>query len=154
MSINFGYRYLFHTAGSLTCHKILQHRTTGFACSWRKSCYGFLSPLKIICPQLGVNPQSLGPMASTITTRPPRWTLKSLCFKHMEWMEFIIFIVTTFVTCLKLTTFVHRAWWIIQWYRMDTGIDSFFLHGHANPLLLPTIAGDPSVVNRRKFLES
>jgi hypothetical protein len=40
----------------------------------RKSCYGFLSPLKIHRPRPGINPRTLGPMASTITTRPPTVT--------------------------------------------------------------------------------
>jgi hypothetical protein len=40
----------------------------------RKSYYGFLSPLKIHRPQLGLNPLTSDPMASTITTRPPRTT--------------------------------------------------------------------------------
>jgi hypothetical protein len=35
----------------------------------RKSCYGFLWPLKMNCP--GLNPRTLSPLASTITTRPP-----------------------------------------------------------------------------------
>jgi hypothetical protein len=33
---------------------------------WRKSCYGFLSPLKIHCPRPGLNPQTLGAVASTL----------------------------------------------------------------------------------------
>jgi hypothetical protein len=35
----------------------------------RKWCYGFLSPLKIHRPRPGLNPRTLGPVAST---RPPR----------------------------------------------------------------------------------
>jgi hypothetical protein len=40
----------------------------------RKSCYRFLSPLKIHCPRLCLNIWILGPMASTVATRPPRLT--------------------------------------------------------------------------------
>jgi hypothetical protein len=40
----------------------------------RKSCYGFLSLLKIHRPWPSFNPRTLGPIASTITTRPPRTT--------------------------------------------------------------------------------
>jgi hypothetical protein len=36
------------------------------------SCYGFLSPIKIHRPRPGLNPRTLGPVASTLTTRPPR----------------------------------------------------------------------------------
>jgi hypothetical protein len=41
----------------------------------RKSCYGFLLPLKIHHPWVGLNPQTLGPIASTITIRPLRVTV-------------------------------------------------------------------------------
>jgi hypothetical protein len=44
---------------------------------WRKkACYGFLSPLKISCPRPGLYSRKLGPMASTLTTRPQRTTRK------------------------------------------------------------------------------
>jgi hypothetical protein len=54
------------------------------------SCSTFLSPSRIHCPQLW----TLGPMASTITTRPPRPTIEKLhqfqyfwrCpWKHLMW---------------------------------------------------------------------
>jgi hypothetical protein len=38
----------------------------------RKLCYGFLSPLKIHRLRPGSNPRTLGPVASTLTTSPPR----------------------------------------------------------------------------------
>jgi hypothetical protein len=41
----------------------------------RKSCYGFLSPLKIHRPWPGLIRRTLGPMASTLITKPPRATL-------------------------------------------------------------------------------
>jgi hypothetical protein len=44
----------------------------------RKSCYRFLSPLNIHRSRPGLNPRNLGPIASTITTRPPRTTGLSL----------------------------------------------------------------------------
>jgi hypothetical protein len=43
----------------------------------RKWCSGFLSPLKIHRPRSGSNPRTLGPVASTLTTSPPRSTLLS-----------------------------------------------------------------------------
>jgi hypothetical protein len=41
----------------------------------RKWCSGFLSPLKIHRPRSGSNPRTLGPVASTLTTSPPRTTV-------------------------------------------------------------------------------
>jgi hypothetical protein len=37
----------------------------------RESCCGFLSSLRIHRPRPGFNPRTLGPVASTLTTRPP-----------------------------------------------------------------------------------
>jgi hypothetical protein len=39
---------------------------------WRKVCCGFLSPLKNPSPRRGFNPRPLGPVASTLITKPPR----------------------------------------------------------------------------------
>jgi hypothetical protein len=50
----------------LTCLKILQHVTDGFTSLRRKSCCGFLSLLIIHRPRPGLNPRTLGPMASTL----------------------------------------------------------------------------------------
>jgi hypothetical protein len=44
----------------------------------RNSCYGYLSPLKIHRPRPDLNPRTSNPIASTITTRPPRPTLAPL----------------------------------------------------------------------------
>jgi hypothetical protein len=41
----------------------------------RKWCYGFLSPFKIHRPRSGSNPRTLGPVASTLTTSPPKSTV-------------------------------------------------------------------------------
>jgi hypothetical protein len=43
----------------------------------RKVCCGFLSPLKNPSPRPGLNPRPLGPVASTLTTTPPRRLLPS-----------------------------------------------------------------------------
>jgi hypothetical protein len=59
---------------------------------WRKSSYGFLSPLQICHPQLGLNLLTVGPVASTITTRPLK---------------------TTSVAC----TLVKTHGWIFHWSR-------------------------------------
>jgi hypothetical protein len=44
----------------------------------RKWCSGFLSPLKIHRPRSGLNQRNLGPVASTLTTSPPRTTLEEM----------------------------------------------------------------------------
>jgi hypothetical protein len=69
-------KYVCHTPqGSLACRKILRHGTDGFTSLRRKSCCGFLSPLKIHRPRPSLNPRTLGPMTSTIIIKPPRATL-------------------------------------------------------------------------------
>jgi hypothetical protein len=50
----------------LTCLKILQRVTDGFTSLRRKSCGGFLSPFNIHRPRPGMNPRTLGPMASML----------------------------------------------------------------------------------------
>jgi hypothetical protein len=44
----------------------------------RKWCSGFLSLLKIHRPRSGSNPRNLGPVASMLTTSPPRSTINLL----------------------------------------------------------------------------
>jgi hypothetical protein len=53
--------------GSSTCHKVLQHGLTALLPLRRKACCGFLSPLKIHRPWSGLNPRTLGPVASMPT---------------------------------------------------------------------------------------
>jgi hypothetical protein len=66
-SISFIFCRLF-----LTCSKIFRHGPTDLLLLRRKACYGFLSPFKIHRNRPGLNPQTLGPPAYTITTIPPR----------------------------------------------------------------------------------
>jgi hypothetical protein len=74
-SVNFSVEYLFHTTqGSLTFRKILRHGAYDLLPLRQTSYYGFLPPLKISHPQPNLNPQTLGPMASMLTIRPPRIT--------------------------------------------------------------------------------
>jgi hypothetical protein len=70
---NFVYSFLWDYKSSFTCRKILRHGTFPlYFPSERKVCCGFLPPLKIhrLCRVL--NPQPLDPVASTLTTTPPR----------------------------------------------------------------------------------
>jgi hypothetical protein len=70
---NFVYSSLSDFKSSFTCRKILRHGTFPlYFPSERKVCCGFLSPLKIHRLGRVFNPQRLGPMASTLTTTPPR----------------------------------------------------------------------------------
>jgi hypothetical protein len=74
--------------GSLTCGKALWYLADGLFPFLRKSCYGFVSPLKIHRPQPSFNPRTLGPTANTITTRPTRttrWILRHIGHEVWKW---------------------------------------------------------------------
>jgi hypothetical protein len=66
-SENFAYQYLRYVNGFLTCCKILRHGTSGFTFHPKEVC-----ALKNPSPLPGLNPRPLGPLASTLTTTPPR----------------------------------------------------------------------------------
>jgi hypothetical protein len=76
---------LTSTTSSIHSRKVLlhavnlRHGTYGFTSLRRKQCSGFLSPLKIHRPRSGSNPRTLGPVASTLTTSPPRSTQLLKC---------------------------------------------------------------------------
>jgi hypothetical protein len=76
-SENFSYQYLKYLKGSLTCCKIL-HRTSGFTSHPKERVLRIFIALKN--PSPGLNPWSLGPVASTLTTTPPR----RLCLHHTK----------------------------------------------------------------------
>jgi hypothetical protein len=70
---NFIYSSLWDLKSSLTHRKILRQETFPlYFSSERKVCCGFASPLKIHRLGWVLNPQPLGPVASTLTTTPPR----------------------------------------------------------------------------------
>jgi hypothetical protein len=77
MSVNFAYKFLFHTVGIFNMPLNFSTWAHGFISPPKEVCYGFLSPLKIHRPQPGLNPRTLDPMANTVTTRPPRATKPS-----------------------------------------------------------------------------
>jgi hypothetical protein len=68
--------YLSYSAKFFKLCKIIQHGGGGglrlYFTFRMKSYYGFLSLLKIDCPWPGLNLRTLGPVASTITTKPLR----------------------------------------------------------------------------------
>jgi hypothetical protein len=71
--LNFALSISTYLKWSLACRKIL-HEADGFTSLRRKSCYRFLSPLKIYCSGPSFKPRTFGPMASTITITRPRTT--------------------------------------------------------------------------------
>jgi hypothetical protein len=81
--------------------------------SERKVCCGFLSPLKNPFPWPGSNPQPLGPVASTLTTTPPR-RLSHLCLiLSNSWSSDIMYVIYIYIFlffhlfCLSI--FTHES---------------------------------------------
>jgi hypothetical protein len=58
--------------GSFTCHKVLQHEASYFASHPKEGVLRTFIAIKNPSPQPGLNPHPLGPVASTLTTTPPR----------------------------------------------------------------------------------
>jgi hypothetical protein len=70
-------KYLCHTLHiSLTCRKILRHGADDFASPPKEGALRIFIALKIHRPLVRWNSRTLGPVASTITTRPPRAILQ------------------------------------------------------------------------------
>jgi hypothetical protein len=53
-------------------HKIVWHRANGFTSPMKEDMLWIFIAHKNPLPQPGLNPQTLGPVASTLTARPPR----------------------------------------------------------------------------------
>jgi hypothetical protein len=78
MAVNFGYEVsLSYSTGSFSCRKILRHGTSGFSFLPKEVMLGSLT-LKIHHRLPGVNPRVLGPVASTVMTRPPSATFRTI----------------------------------------------------------------------------
>jgi hypothetical protein len=71
-SEDFAYQYLKYLKGSWTCRKILWYGTSGFTSHTKESVLRTFIALKNPPSRLGLNPRPLGPVASTLTTTPPR----------------------------------------------------------------------------------
>jgi hypothetical protein len=71
MEREFVYQYLKYLKGSLTC-KVLRHGISGFTSHLKEDVLRIFIALKNPSPLLGLNPRPLGPVASTLTTTPPR----------------------------------------------------------------------------------
>jgi hypothetical protein len=65
-------KYLWYFNGSFACRKILRLGISGFTSHPNEGVLRIFIALKNPSPRPGFNPQPLGPVASTITTTPPR----------------------------------------------------------------------------------
>jgi hypothetical protein len=63
---------LWYLNWSLTCRKILWHGTSGFTSHPKEDVLRIFIALKNPSPRPGLNTRPLGPVASTLTTTPPR----------------------------------------------------------------------------------
>jgi hypothetical protein len=61
-------------SGILTCRKILRHGAAGFTSPSKEGVLRISITLKIYRPRPGLNLRTLGPVARTVSTRPPRAT--------------------------------------------------------------------------------
>jgi hypothetical protein len=87
--LNFAYDvgYLFYTCRVLYHAVILQHGNDGLLSLRRKSCYGFLSPLKIALSSTGFEPTNLRSNDKHATIRPPRTTTRGFITRFTEALE-------------------------------------------------------------------
>jgi hypothetical protein len=65
-------QYPRYVNGSLTCLKILWHGASSFTSYLKEGVLRIFIALKNPSSRLDLNPQSLGPMASTLTTIPSK----------------------------------------------------------------------------------
>jgi hypothetical protein len=71
-SDNFVYQYLRYVIGSLTCRKISRHGVSGCTSHPKESVLRIFIALKNPSIRPGFNQRPLGPVASALTTTPPR----------------------------------------------------------------------------------
>jgi hypothetical protein len=76
---------------TLTCHKILRNGTSGFTSHLKESVLRMFITLKIPLPWPGSNPQPLGPVASTLTTTPPRQQIYTSTAHPLSWGSISLF---------------------------------------------------------------
>jgi hypothetical protein len=69
---NIACQYLKYLKRSSTCRKILRHGNSGFTSHPKEGVLRIFIALKNSSPRPGSNPRPLGPMASILTTTPPR----------------------------------------------------------------------------------
>jgi hypothetical protein len=84
-SENFAYQYLRYVKWSLTCHKILWHGASAFTFHLMEVVLWIFIALKSLSPRPGLNPRPLGPVASTLTTKPMRQHLYVLNTSQMPY---------------------------------------------------------------------
>jgi hypothetical protein len=76
---------LSYMKGSLTCSKILRNEADSFCSPSKEGVLRTFITLKVHRCCQGLSPRALGPMESTITTRPPRET--KLTSKSWNWLQ-------------------------------------------------------------------
>jgi hypothetical protein len=77
-----------HTSnGSLICCKILGHGSTALLLLRRAVSCRFILPLKIHYHRPGMNPRTLGTIASTLIITPQRMTKQSIRRTVLKWMD-------------------------------------------------------------------
>jgi hypothetical protein len=69
---NLFYQSPWYFKRSFTCRKILRHGNSGFTSHPKEGVLRIFISFKTPSPWPGSNPQPLGPVASTLTTTPPR----------------------------------------------------------------------------------
>jgi hypothetical protein len=76
---------------TLTCGKILWNGTSGFTSYPKESVLRMFITLKNPLPWPGSNPQPLGPVASTLTTTPPRQHIYISTAHPLSWGSIFLF---------------------------------------------------------------
>jgi hypothetical protein len=71
--------------GFFMCHKIVRHGTSGSTSPPKEGVLQMFITLKNPSPRPGLNPWTLGPVASTLTTTPPRWLRQTYCLHVEAW---------------------------------------------------------------------
>jgi hypothetical protein len=84
-SENFAYPYLKYLKGSLTRRKILWHGASGFTSHPKEAVLRIFIAVKNPSSRPTLNPRPLGPVASTLTTTPPRRP-------HLFWLPVLDYI--------------------------------------------------------------
>jgi hypothetical protein len=88
-------KHFFPIYSSLACCKILWHGVSGFTSPLTEGVLQIFIALIHTLLRPGLNPRTLGPMASTLTITPPRW----LVYKLTCWPSQNQTVVTVIIMC-------------------------------------------------------
>jgi hypothetical protein len=98
----------------------------------RKSCYGFLFPLKIHRPQPDFNPRIMGPIAVTLTTR----TRRATCIKVKH--EYVTGRPYTFSRLHVSSSTLRNGFWLNLVFSSETKVAGKLYFGPLRSGLMPT----------------